>query len=313
MNIFKFIEKIRKPRVRVIISLSEARFQIARARAKNGRLPRHHETAVKSLIAFIGADIAVADVTAQQILAWYGHIKSSHSTQHSGKKLSAWTVDNYARMLKAFFSNCVKMGYLSESPCGELVLPRLPKKARKDITEGDIAKLVAHARWSPRDYALVLVLRDTGCRVGGMVSMRACDVKIRTGEDGVMRGRVIVYEKMNKGRIVYFGHEACHALQIYMEARPATYDELWLSHKFTPLRGDGVYQALERIAKRAGVERFNPHAFRHALAKRLVARGTPMKAVADLMGHEDVTTTMTMYVTYDDDELDAIHEKYSGR
>jgi integrase len=103
------------------------------------------------------------------------------------------------------------------------------------------------------------------------------------------------------------------ALQIYIDARPTTYDELWLSHRFTPLRKDGIYQILERIAKRAGVDRFNPHAFRHALAKRLVARGTPMKAVADLMGHEDVTTTMTMYVTYDDEELDAIHKKYSGR
>ena len=89
-------------------------------------------------------------------------------------------------------------------------------------------------------------------------------------------------------------------------------DDLWLTVSGQPISTSGVYQILKRIGNRAGVERFNSHAFRHALAKRLVNNGTPHKVIQDIMGHADITTTLSMYVEYNDDELAEYHQHYNG-
>lgn len=297
----------------ISVSLSTAFDIISRSMSKNGKVPRHHRTAVRSFIDLHG-DILIEQVTAQQVIDWYAHIRKISHEDHADQKLSAWTVDNYARMLKAFFSNAVRLGYIEVSPAATLGLPKLPKKKKKEMTERDIDLLIAHSKWLPRDHALILITRDTGCRVGGMQSMRLSDVQITEESDGKFSGRIIVYEKMNKARMVYFGDQACVALKTYIESRPLeACDALWLNNQGQPLRSSGLYQIFERTAKKANVTRFNPHAFRHALAKRLADAGTPIKAIADLLGHEDPGTTMRMYITYDEDDLARLYRQFARR
>lgn len=104
------------------------------------------------------------------------------------------------------------------------------------------------------------------------------------------------------------------ALRLYMETRPHDApDELWLNRHNNPLTTNGVYQALRRLARRAGVERFNPHSFRHAAIKRWLESGMSSRLVQELAGHEDVHTTLMIYVAYSDEDLQAAFNNFAAQ
>lgn len=299
---------------RKTMKLSEAITMVNRV--VRPKKPDWYSRPVDRLIADIG-DIDIRSVTPDMVTNWFNDLsRHGMSLRHPGKKLSAWTIDCYARGLKAFFNHLVRMGHLNRSPV-EYRLNRLPKKAKKDISEEDLGKMVLKSKYNARDYAIVCILRDSGCRVSGLISMRitALHITRHTAEDGsvTLRGRALVNEKGDKGRYIFFGDEACRALRQYLDSRPfdAVDDVLWVNNKGVPLTRSGVGQMLKRVARYAGVTgHCNPHAFRHAFAKRLLSQNAPAKVIQELMGHEDVTTTMNMYVVLDDEELESYHRKY---
>lgn len=264
---------------------------------------RWYSTPVNQLIQQIG-DVPVHQVRPGHINDWYAWISTNG--------YSAWTVDSYTRALKSFFNRMIDAGHLDESPAAHLRLYKLPKKSPKDIRPGDIQLMLKHARYNARDYAIIRVLYDTGCRVGEMISMTTDG--LRFGPDG---GRAIVRgSKVHKTRFVFFGLETADAIRVYLDCRPWNAPgELWLSHRDgKPITPNAVYQMMRRVAKSAGVEgRFNPHAFRHAAIKRWIDSGMPLKVVQELAGHDQIETTMGMYAVYDDDELAAQFKRYTQR
>lgn len=292
-------------------TLSRALEIVVSVSTKGPRRPHWYDRPVETLIEHLG-DVSVQEITPDDVFSWYDYIKSMDNQRKPGQKLSPWTVDSYARSVRSFFNKLVILGHLERSPAARLRLPRLPAKGKKEIDTKDIGLMVQYSEINPRDHAIVLMLRDSGCRVGELVSMRVSGVKFEE-IGGRLRGRVIIYDqKTMASRFAYFGHDAACALKRYMRVRHHDApDDLWLAHRGTPLTSSGVYQALKRIAKRAGVTRFNPHAFRHALAKRLINNNAPHKVVQDILGHRDIATTLNMYVAYDEDELADWHEKYN--
>jgi integrase/recombinase XerD len=296
--------------------LSRAVELVARSKQSTGRRPHWFDTPVKDLISIIG-DRPIQDVTPDHILTWYDELHQRPHRRQPGRKLSAWTIDSYGRQLRAFFNELVNMGHLDESPARLLRLPRLPAKAKKEISQADIRRMVDTAEYNARDHALILVLRDSGARVGELVDMTVSNLTIHTYDDGQVTGRILITDqKTHTKRYAFLGPEAVAALQRYIRSRPASSpDWLWIAHnrRMDPpprLTRSGIYQVLERVAERAGVvENWNPHAFRHALAKRMIQKGAPAKVVQNILGHSDISTTMNMYVIFDEDELADYHRK----
>ena len=66
---------------------------------------------------------------------------------------------------------------------------------------------------------------------------------------------------------------------------------------------------LRKLAKRAGVERANPHKFRRTCATMALRRGMPIEQVSKMLGHESVETTQ-IYLDLTEDELEQAHKKY---
>lgn len=290
------------------LKLTEAIDLVAQMVQRGPRRPHWYDAPIADLAEVIG-DKYIDQVTDNDVQDWYTALRLRPNRRRPDHLLSPWTVDSYGRAVRSFFNHLVSAGLLDQSPAARLVLPRLPAKRKKAIDDDDIARLVAAAEATARDHALVLILRDTGVRVGELVSIMVDNIEIR--DAGL--GRVLVTdEKTHISRYVYFGAEASRALRRYLRSRP--YDapaHLWLSSKGPdPLTTSGVYQLLERVAQRAGVhERWNPHAFRHALAKRLLDGGMNHVAVQKIMGHADVVTTLAMYVQYDEAELARLYLK----
>ncbi len=119
-----------------------------------------------------------------------------------------------------------------------------------------------------RDIAIIRVLFDTGCRLGELVGLRVADWDRRQD--------LLTLSGKTGTRVVSLSPSTGEALSRYVRARVqhrvASSDALWLSLKGA-LKDSGVAQLLARRCDQAGIERLNPHRFRHTFSHEFRAAG----------------------------------------
>lgn len=289
------------------LTLTKSLAIIRRIAARNREETDKFDRPIALLIEYLGEDAKVTDITSEQLTGWFNHVKQLDNQRKPGQKLSLWTVNSYGRLIRAFFNHLVKMGHLEKTPW-QATIGRLPKLHRKDIPQSDIDLMVKHSGLNIRDRAIVLLLRDSGCRAGELLSMTIpnlhFDKKPDKGGKKRLCGYALVYgQKMRKHRYILFKEDAAKALRAYLDARPPVeFDTVWLAYDDRPLTVSGVYQLLKRVGRVAGVKRFNAHSFRHARTKQLYAAGVPEPVIRELMGHDGLDVTR-LYVQYEAGEL----------
>lgn len=224
--------------------------------------------------------------------------------------LGPHSVHTYAGALRIFFNWLVAEEVIGSSPAARLKSPHLPDCPPKAITPDDLRRLLETAKPDARDYAIVCFLADTACRVGGLVRLRLTDLDLGNG-------RALVREKGHGGgkvRTVYFNGRTRAALMRWLKVRPGSDDNaVFLSKKSgRALTTRGVWQALKRLAKRAGVKgRFNPHAFRHGWAREALRNGASLADVSQVLGHSSIAVTARFYTRWADRELQKRHGQFS--
>lgn len=156
-----------------------------------------------------------------------------------------------------------------------------------------------------RNRAILAFLLDTGCRAAGLCSMNVGDVDLEGR-------RAVVTEKGNKTRAVIFTQATAAFLQSWLDQRQPVAPLFYNLENLQALKPNGLYQLLRRLARRAGIEgRFNPHSLRHTFAREYILAGGDLATLAKLLGHRDVSTTVSHYVMFTDGEIADKHEKYS--
>lgn len=185
--------------------------------------------------------------------------------------------------------------------------PRQPQPKAADMA--DILAMFAHAgegAYGVRNRAILAFLLDTGCRAAGLVRLRAVDLDL--GDR-----RAIITEKGSKTRAVTFTEVTAELLRQWFEIREKEVKEVFYNlDTLEPLTRNGLYQALRRMARRAGIKgRFNPHSFRHAFAREYIKAGGDIVTLSMLMGHRETSTTARHYLIFSNREVIEAHEKYS--
>ena len=253
----------------------------------------------RRLVPFLAAlgSRAVSRLTVDDLRAWRAALCE--------RPLSPWTLHGHVRAVRRLFAWLVEEGHLRDSPAARLELPSLPMEPAKGITAADMQKVMQVASDNPRDYALCLFLADTGARVGGVAGLGVDDLDF-------ISGRAEVREKGSKARTVYLTRRTCRALRDYLGSRrsgPVFLDD---RRRGKPLQAGGIYQVIERLARRAGVTgRWNPHAWRHGAARGWLKAGANLAQVSQMLGHSDVSVTVKFYGAFVDEELKAAHRKYT--
>lgn len=205
--------------------------------------------------------------------------------------LSLFTVNATLKAAKRLFSWLHTEGILENNPAARLELPPIPTTTRTGVNDDDAEKIIHAARTKPRDYALVLFLRDTGCRIGGACSLRLEDLDLQ-------RCQATVVEKGSQQRVVYFGEAAAKAIQVWLELRPdwVTHSQVFCSYGGKPLIERGVYEVFRRLAAEAGVdENWSPHQWRHRKARKMLGNGANLQQVSQLLGHKSIEVTSRFY------------------
>ncbi len=181
----------------------------------------------------------------------------------------------------------------------------MPKAEPKAVADEDLEKLLGAARCSKRDYALLLFLADTGCRVGGLSDFRLTHLKLSERQ-------AVLTEKGMNTRPVFFGRRTAAALQAWLAERESKTDFVFVTGKGERMTSWGIRQILKRLKRRAGITgRANPHAFRHRYARAYIKNGGDLATLSDLMGHTDVLVTKRAYAIFLTTELQRKHDENS--
>ena len=258
-------------------------------------------------------DKAISEITTDDLRIAYARLRdrTSRYDDHPLRPqvsdgLSIYSLHKHVRVWKRLFHWLVDEGIISRDPARKLRRPRLPKDPPKDMRPDDLDRLLAAEAESARDYAIVCFLADTACRVGGLVGLTIADLDLA-------ERRAKVVEKGGRSRYVHFKERTERALRRYLdEERPAGSGPRIFVGLRGPLTTGGIYQILKRLAGKAGVRgRYNPHSMRHAWARQAIKRGASLKEVAEILGHESITTTATFYAVYLDEEIHQRHGQLS--
>ncbi|OAB55333.1 recombinase XerD [Leptolyngbya valderiana BDU 20041] len=212
--------------------------------------------------------------------------------------MSARTAARRLSALRQFYRFLYGEGLRADDPTETLESPRQGRSLPKILSEAEVDRLLDAARLRPgpeglRLTALLEVLYATGLRVSELVALPVSAVA-RDGRALVVRG------KGGKERMVPISEPARLALDAYRDVRAVflrrAEDDRWLF----PSRSLGghltrhrVAQLLKELAVEAELEprKVSPHVLRHAFASHMLARGADLRAVQQLLGHADISTT----------------------
>ncbi|MHB8132866.1 MAG: tyrosine-type recombinase/integrase [Anaerolineaceae bacterium] len=281
----------------------------------------HHK--LDSLDCQIG-DFELEKVSIHDLRKWRSNLANKkekyvdHPTKPTQKgKLANDTMHGYVRGCRTFFKWLYEEHLIEINPALRLELPQKSKNYRRGIKVHDRDLIIEEAHGNFRDYAMVLFLADSACRVGGVAGLKIQDLDLENS-------CAIVYEKgrggNQKARLVFFGEKTKRALIDWLDIRPLTpecqnvFGGLKKGGKKTgwhALTESGVYQAVKRLACKAGIETgFNPHNWRHGAARGLIKNGASLPVVSQILGHSSVQVTGDIYGMLSEDELREVHSKH---
>lgn len=256
----------------------------------------------------------VADFTADAVKQYIGHIQHKQKWSDndyiptSTETVSATTVRNYVRDLKAFASWLERERYTAENVLARV---RKPKADEVPIEPFDQAELDAifgaldqTDAFEFRDHVLLHTLWDTGMRAGELVALTLDDVELKNCE---IR---IDHAKWGKWRDVGFGKQTQKYLVRYLSVcRPEPAIEgdrhFFLSVDGYPMTVNALEHICGRLSKRIGT-RIHPHRFRHTFAVSMLRNGTDIRTLQKLMGHASVQILMR-YLNLANDEAIETH------
>jgi len=237
-----------------------------------------------------------------------------HPTSPNGVVgLSARAVNNIIRNLKAFFNQLVKERIISYSPMDAINYQEEEKDTFEIFTDDEVLLLLAAPNrriyTGLRDHCMILVLVDSGLRVGELTQLKISDVDFRLRQITV-RAEIA---KTNTTRIIPISMHTAKELEkliSYMNVEQDDY--LWLTQFGERYYADSFSKMLKKYAKRAGVTtaRVSPHTFRHYFAVKFLRSGGDPIALARLLGHTSLNMTQ-VYVKYSKTDLHEQHEKAS--
>lgn len=164
---------------------------------------------------------------------------------------------------------------------------------------------------SLRDQAILELLYATGIRVSELVMLDLQDVDLQAGT-------LRVQGKGRRERQAFFGQTATRALRAYLEVRPTIVqaqarDALFVNHRGSRLSTRGVQLLVKRHSQRTGLpRRTSPHTLRHAFATHLLDNGADLRAIQELLGHQQLSTTQK-YTHVSTDHMLAVYDRAHPR
>lgn len=208
------------------------------------------------------------------------------------------TVERKVAAVKSFHSFLVREGRTERHPTLDLPLPKAPQRLPHVLSVDEVTRLLSQP-FPPgpaghRDRAVLEVLYGCGLRVSELVGLDMRDLDFEAGY-------VRVFGKGGKERLVPISGAAEQATRVYLthgrpylRSRRSTArqdpDAVFLSTRGARLTRQSVFGIVKAAGRAAGVD-LHPHTLRHSYATHLLQGGADLRALQELLGHADISTT----------------------
>lgn len=214
----------------------------------------------------------------------------------SQQGLAPSTVERRLSVVKGYHRFLVREGFVESDPTQTVPLPRKPQKLPDVLSVAQVTELLDGLPDSTpievRDAAALEVLYGCGLRVSELVGL---DVDRVHFDEGCLR----VLGKGSKERIVPFSGMAARRMRCYLEevrpkltcstARPIP--AVFLNARGGRLTRQSVHRMVAKAGLLIGVDNLHPHTLRHSFATHLLEGGADLRAIQEMLGHSDISTT----------------------
>jgi integrase/recombinase XerC len=296
---------------------TEAREQFLRHLAQERRLSPHTGAAYQRDL------VALSEWCEKQgIEDWsgldHGHVRSFAARSHAAG-LNPRSVQRRLSAIRSFFHYLQREGLYQHNPAVDVRAPKAAKRLPRTIDADQMARALQPAapeqsdgdpRLACRDLAIMELLYSSGLRLAELVGLNLGALDAATRE-------VRVTGKGSKERIVPVGSQAIAALQSWLQVRSdfAGPDEkaMFLGQTGRRIGPRAIQLRLAQLARRQGLPvHLHPHLFRHSFASHLLESSHDLRAVQELLGHANISTTQ-VYTHLDFQHLAHIYDEAHPR
>ena len=230
--------------------------------------------------------------------------------------LSPASIRRNISAVRSYFRFLVAEGHVVRDPSERLETPKKWRTLPDVLGVDEIEKLLtAPSLDEPmafRDRAMLELAYGAGLRVSEWISLHVRDVLL---QDHLVR----VFGKGAKERLVPIGRRAIAAIAIYLrELRPKLEKGegkgiLFLNARGEPMSRMGAWKILRKYVDQVGITKpVSPHTLRHSFATHLLEGGADLRAVQEMLGHVDISTTQ-IYTHVDREYLRTVHKQFHPR
>jgi integrase/recombinase XerD len=230
--------------------------------------------------------------------------------------LSPATIRREVSAIRTYFGFLIGEGRVAEDPSDRLESPQrwrtLPETLSVSEVEALLAAPLVDEPLAWRDRAFLELAYGAGLRVSELCGLGLTDLFL---SDGLVRA----FGKGGKERVVPIGRGVIGAVSTYVHRLRPSLDRgksagrLLLNVRGEPLSRVGAWGIVKRCARRAGItKRVTPHTLRHSFATHLLEGGADLRAVQEMLGHADLSTTQ-IYTHVDREYLRSVHKQFHPR
>ena len=230
--------------------------------------------------------------------------------------LEASSVARNLTAVRMFHRFLVAEGFADVDPTEHIKPPKLGRKLPSVLNIYEIERLMlATDLETPlgiRDRALLEILYGAGLRVSELIALSRSDLFF---DVEVIR----VFGKGSRERVVPIGSEGIEWVTMYLNnirptlMKPQSGNEVFLNFRGGKLSRMGIWKILKQYVKVAGIDKkVSPHTMRHSFATHLLEGGADLRAVQEMLGHADISTTQ-IYTHVDREYLKEVHKTFHPR
>lgn len=253
---------------------------------------------------FESGEILPAAISPMMIRDWLRHLHDARVSNRSlSRKMAA---------LSSFFKYLKALDIITNNPMDRIDRPKYPKALPHFFTEEEIDALMQFTDdGSPlgiRNLAVLELIYSSGLRIA-----EVCAIKISDISPG--KALLKVHGKGNKERIVPVGRQALKCIDRYVAVRSSLFpgsgnrELLFLNDHGRPYNSKSLNKMIQKHIQKVAVQRgYSPHSLRHSFATHLLSRGAELRAIQQMLGHENLSTT-EIYTHVSPEDLKKAYQK----
>ena len=233
------------------------------------------------------------------------------------QNLSSSTINRSFSSIRSYHKYLSYEKKITHNPTQLLEPPKISKKLPKVLSVQEINEIINSVKvensMGYRDKAILETLYSAGLRVSELCSLEMNNILF---DSAMLR----VVGKGNKERYVPLGDKAiklindyCKYIRSALVDKKKSHGNVFLSKNGKQLTRMTIFNIMKKWSRISGINKdISPHTFRHSFATHLLEGGADLRAVQEMLGHSDISTTQ-IYTHLDNEYLKEVHRTFHPR